>query len=98
MMSKVIHVDQTYCAPSRLISDNITFILHILDVSGSLGGDAGLISMLRKRHLAGLNISIYGRHWKLLGPAQVLLLRSRYCTVTLRVYLKLMVAWPHLLW
>ena len=45
VMSKVIHIDQTYCVPGRLISDNITFIRHILDVSGSLGVDAGLISI-----------------------------------------------------
>lgn len=30
--------------PGRLTSDNITSIRHILEVSGSLGVDAGLIS------------------------------------------------------
>ena len=44
-MSEVIHVDQGYCVPGRLISDNITLIRHVLDVSGSLGMDTALISI-----------------------------------------------------
>ena len=43
--SEVIHVDQTYCVPGRSISDNITLIRHVLDVSGSFGADTGLISV-----------------------------------------------------
>lgn len=43
-MSEVIHVDQTYCVPGRLISD-ITLIWHVLDVSGSLDIDTGLLSI-----------------------------------------------------
>lgn len=45
VMSEFIHVDQTFYVPGRLISDNITFIRHILDVSGSLGVDACVISI-----------------------------------------------------
>lgn len=45
VMEKVIHVDQTYCVPSRLITDNITFIRDILNLSGSLGCKLGLISL-----------------------------------------------------
>lgn len=45
VMEEVIHVDQTYCVPGRLISDNITFIRHVLEVSGSLGIETGLISL-----------------------------------------------------
>lgn len=44
VMAEIIHVDQTYCVPGRLISDNITLIWHFLDVSGSLGTVTGLIS------------------------------------------------------
>ena len=44
-MAGVIHMDQTYCVTSRLISDNVTFIQHVLEVSGSLVIDAGLISI-----------------------------------------------------
>ena len=45
VMAEVVHVDQTYCAPSRLIRDNITLIRHVLDISGSLGIGTGLISI-----------------------------------------------------
>ena len=45
VVSEVIHVDQTYCVPGRLISDNITLIRHILDISSSFGLDTGLISI-----------------------------------------------------
>ena len=45
MMEQVIHVDQTYCVPSRLISDNITLIRDVLDLSGSSGCELGLISI-----------------------------------------------------
>lgn len=41
----VIHIDQTYCVPNRSIFDNIHLIRDILDVSGSLGLDFGLISL-----------------------------------------------------
>ena len=45
VMTEVVHADQTYCVPGRLISDNITLIRHVLDVSGSLGLGTGLISI-----------------------------------------------------
>lgn len=45
VMREVIHVNQTYCVPGRSISDNVTLIRHVLDVSGSLGIDTGLLSI-----------------------------------------------------
>uniref|UniRef100_A0A3Q3F5N5 Reverse transcriptase domain-containing protein n=2 Tax=Labrus bergylta TaxID=56723 RepID=A0A3Q3F5N5_9LABR len=45
VMGSIIHTDQTYCVPGRLISDNITLIRHVLEVSGSLAVDTGLISL-----------------------------------------------------
>ncbi len=45
VVEHIIHVDQTYCVPSRLISDNISLIRDILDLSGSLGSELGLISL-----------------------------------------------------
>ncbi|XP_035854989.1 protein NLRC3-like [Sander lucioperca] len=42
---EVVHVDQTFCVPGRLMSDNITLVRHVLDVSSSLGMDTGLISI-----------------------------------------------------
>lgn len=45
VMEHIIHVDQTYCVPSRLISDNIFLVRDILDLSGSLDCELGLISL-----------------------------------------------------
>lgn len=42
---EMIHAEQTYCVPSRHISDNIHLILHIMDVCGSFGVDTGLICL-----------------------------------------------------
>lgn len=44
-MEQIIHVDQTYCIPNRLISDNIFLIRDVLDLSSSLGCELGLISI-----------------------------------------------------
>ncbi|KAJ3582413.1 hypothetical protein NHX12_000639 [Muraenolepis orangiensis] len=45
VMASVIHPDQTYCVPGRLISDNVTLIRDILDLSSSLAISTGLISI-----------------------------------------------------
>ncbi|KAJ4925991.1 hypothetical protein JOQ06_008176 [Pogonophryne albipinna] len=45
VMEYVVHVDQTYCVPSRLITDNVTLTPDVLDLSGSLGCELGLISL-----------------------------------------------------
>lgn len=44
-MEQVIHRDQTYCVPGRSMVDNICLIRVVLELSGSLGGGAGLISL-----------------------------------------------------
>lgn len=44
VMSSVI-TDQTYCVPGRLISDNVTLVLDVLEVSSLLGFNLGLISI-----------------------------------------------------
>ena len=44
VMAPIIHPDQTYCVPSRLISDNVTLIRDVLELSSSLGIETGLIS------------------------------------------------------
>ena len=44
-MEQVIHRDQTYCVPGRSMVDNVHLIRDVLDVSSSLGVDAGLISL-----------------------------------------------------
>ncbi|XP_040928666.1 transposon TX1 uncharacterized 149 kDa protein [Betta splendens] len=45
VMDQIVHQDQTYCVPGRLITDNIILIRDILDLSGSSGIDLGLISL-----------------------------------------------------
>jgi hypothetical protein len=45
VMAEVIHVDQSYCVPGRLITDNVMLIRDFLEVSGSLGVETGLISI-----------------------------------------------------
>ena len=45
VMEQVIHVDQTYCVPGRLVTDNIALIRDVVDLSSSLGLDLGLISI-----------------------------------------------------
>ncbi|KAI3370929.1 hypothetical protein L3Q82_023482, partial [Scortum barcoo] len=45
VMDQVIHRTQTYCVPGRSIVDNVSLIRDILEVSGSLGFDAGLVSL-----------------------------------------------------
>lgn len=42
-MDQVIHRTQTYCVPGRSIVDNVSLIREHLEVSGSLGFDAGLV-------------------------------------------------------
>lgn len=45
VMEQIIHRDQTYCVPSRLITDNNAVIRDVLNLSGSLDCELGLISL-----------------------------------------------------
>ena len=45
VMEQLIHQNQTYCVPGRSIVDNVSLIRDILEASGSLGLDAGLVSL-----------------------------------------------------
>ena len=45
VMASVIHPDQTYRVPGWLISDNVTLIRDVLDLSSSLAIETGLISI-----------------------------------------------------
>ena len=45
VMDQLIHRSQTYCVPGRSMIDNVSLIRDILEVSGSLGLDAGLVSL-----------------------------------------------------
>ncbi|KAJ3582865.1 hypothetical protein NHX12_000161 [Muraenolepis orangiensis] len=45
VMGQVIHRDQTYCVPDRLVSDNVFLIRDFLDISSALGLETGVISI-----------------------------------------------------
>lgn len=45
IMDQIVHQDQSYCVPGRSIHDNISLIRDVLDISGSLDTDLGLISL-----------------------------------------------------
>ncbi len=54
VMKQVIHLDQTYCVPGRSILDNVHLIRDVLDVSGFLGVDLGLISIDQEKAFDGI--------------------------------------------
>ena len=43
VMDHIVQQDQAYCVPGRSILDNVSLIRDILDISGSLGIETGLI-------------------------------------------------------
>ncbi|KAJ4928837.1 hypothetical protein JOQ06_004461 [Pogonophryne albipinna] len=45
VMDQVVDRTQTYCVPGRSIVDNVSLIRDILEVSGSLGFNTGLVSL-----------------------------------------------------
>ncbi|KAJ4933762.1 hypothetical protein JOQ06_006573, partial [Pogonophryne albipinna] len=45
VMDQVVDRTQTYCVPGRSIVDNVSLIRDILEVSGFLGFDTGLVSL-----------------------------------------------------
>ena len=55
VMDQLIHRSQTYCVPGRSIVDNVSLIRDILEVSGSLGIDTGLVSLDQEKPLIGLS-------------------------------------------
>uniref|UniRef100_A0A3B5R4A8 Reverse transcriptase domain-containing protein n=1 Tax=Xiphophorus maculatus TaxID=8083 RepID=A0A3B5R4A8_XIPMA len=63
-MEQVIHRDQTYCVPSRSMVDNIYLIRDVLEVSGSLGLQTGLISLDQEKAFDRVE---HGFLWKTMG-------------------------------
>ncbi|KAK1892784.1 putative 149 kDa protein [Dissostichus eleginoides] len=51
VMDQVVDRTQTYCVPGRSIVDNVSLIRDILEVSGSLGLDTGLVSLDQEKAL-----------------------------------------------
>ena len=62
LMSKLIHSDQTGFIKSRLSSDNVRRLLHVIDASSEIHIPYGVLSLDARhlRHLIALNIIIYG--------------------------------------
>ena len=83
VMAEVVHVDQTYCVPGRLISDNITVIRHVLDISSSLGIETGLTSIDQEK---AFNWVEHQYLWKTLAafwfnPGFIARIQVLYCDV-----------------
>ena len=81
-MAEVVHVDQTYCVPGRLISDNITVIRHVLDISSSLGIETGLISIDQEKAFDRVEHQL----WKMLtafgfNPGFIARIQVLYCDI-----------------
>lgn len=62
-MKQVLHQDQTYCVPGRSMADNIHLIKDVLEVSGSLGINIGLISLDQEKDFDGVEHKFL---WKLM--------------------------------
>uniref|UniRef100_A0AAV2JEY9 15-oxoprostaglandin 13-reductase n=1 Tax=Knipowitschia caucasica TaxID=637954 RepID=A0AAV2JEY9_KNICA len=83
VMASVIHVDQTYCVPSRLIGDNITLIREVLEVSGSLGINLGLISIDQEKAFDRVEHQYLWQTMTAFGfsPGFIAHIRTLYCDV-----------------
>uniref|UniRef100_A0AAV2MGX3 Reverse transcriptase domain-containing protein n=1 Tax=Knipowitschia caucasica TaxID=637954 RepID=A0AAV2MGX3_KNICA len=83
VMASVIHVDQTYCVPSRLIGDNITLIRDVLEVSGSLGINLGLISIDQEKAFDRVEHQYLWQTMTAFGfsPGFIAHIRTLYCDV-----------------
>uniref|UniRef100_A0AAV2KAS0 Reverse transcriptase domain-containing protein n=1 Tax=Knipowitschia caucasica TaxID=637954 RepID=A0AAV2KAS0_KNICA len=82
-MASVIHVDQTYCVPSRLIGDNIALIRDVLEVSGSLGINLGLISIDQEKAFDRVEHQYLWQTMAAFGfsPGFIAHIRTLYCDV-----------------
>uniref|UniRef100_A0AAV2LPP2 Uncharacterized protein n=1 Tax=Knipowitschia caucasica TaxID=637954 RepID=A0AAV2LPP2_KNICA len=83
VMASVIHVDQTYCVPSRLIGDNIALIRDVLEVSGSLGINLGLISIDQEKAFDRVEHQYLWQTMAAFGfsPGFIAHIRTLYCDV-----------------
>uniref|UniRef100_A0AAV2IV26 Reverse transcriptase domain-containing protein n=1 Tax=Knipowitschia caucasica TaxID=637954 RepID=A0AAV2IV26_KNICA len=83
VMASVIHVDQTYCVPSRLIGDNHTLIRDVLEVSGSLGINLGLISMDQEKAFDRVEHQFLWQTMTAFGfsPGFIAHIRTVYCDI-----------------
>uniref|UniRef100_A0A8D3EEN3 Reverse transcriptase domain-containing protein n=1 Tax=Scophthalmus maximus TaxID=52904 RepID=A0A8D3EEN3_SCOMX len=64
VMDPVIHRTQTHCVPGRSIVDNVSLVRYLLTVSGSLGLDAGLVSLDQEKAFDRVE---HHYLWKVLG-------------------------------
>ena len=85
-MNQVIHRTQTYCVPSRSIVDNVSLIKDFWEVSGSLGFDAGMVSLDQEKSFDRVEHCYLWRVFQWFGLSLDLLPRLRFCRRSLRVY------------
>ncbi len=61
VMEQVVHPDQTYCIPGRLISDNIVLIRDLLEISKLFDLKMGIVSIDQEKAFDWLNTNICGK-------------------------------------
>ncbi|CAL9703634.1 unnamed protein product [Knipowitschia caucasica] len=82
-MASVIHVDQSYCEPRRLIGDNVTLVRDVVDVSGSLGINLGLISIDQEKAFDRVEHQYLRQTMTAFGfsPGFIAHIRTLYCDI-----------------
>uniref|UniRef100_A0AAV2J1G2 Reverse transcriptase domain-containing protein n=1 Tax=Knipowitschia caucasica TaxID=637954 RepID=A0AAV2J1G2_KNICA len=82
-MASVIHVDQTHCVPSWLIGYNIALIRDVLEISGSLGINLGLISIDQEKAFDRVEHQFLWQTMTAFGfsPGFIAHIRTLYCDV-----------------
>lgn len=89
-MTKLVHCDQTGFIKSRLASDNMRRLLHIIHAEKDIASQVLYLAWNLKKRLIGLNGITCGEYWKDLDGRQHLLNGSSYFIKTLRLLLLLM--------
>lgn len=83
VMEQVIHCDQTYCVPGRLISDNVILICDVLEICKLFGLKAGILSIDQEKAFDRVEHEYL---WKTLsafgfGPGYSDKVRALYCDI-----------------
>lgn len=87
VMEQVIHCDQTYCVPGRLISDNVILIRDVLEICKLFGLKAGILSIDREKAFDRVEHEYLWKTYEKVHLVLVLVIVTKLelCTVTFRV-------------